>query len=62
MKRDIYDEDHEAFREMVKEFVRRYVTNEKREQWDRDGEVDRATAANNVWEPRVYGWTDIGPA
>lgn len=43
MKRDIYDEDHEAFREMVKEFVRRYVTNEKREQWDRDGEVDRAT-------------------
>ena len=43
MKRDIYDEDHEAFREMVKEFVRRYVTTEKREQWDRDGEVDRAT-------------------
>lgn len=43
MRRDIYDEDHEAFREMVKEFVRRYVTNEKREQWDRDGEVDRAT-------------------
>lgn len=43
MQRDIYDEDHEAFREMVKEFVRRYATNEKREQWDRDGEIDRDT-------------------
>lgn len=43
MKREIYDEDHELFREMAKEFVRRYVTNEKREQWDRDGEVDRET-------------------
>ncbi len=43
MQRDIYDEDHEAFRDVVKEFVRRYATNEKREQWERDGEVDRAT-------------------
>ena len=43
MQRDIYDEDHEAFREVVKEFLRRYATNEKREQWERDGEVDRAT-------------------
>lgn len=43
MLRNIYDEDHEAFREVAKEFVRRYVTNEKREQWDQAGEVDRAT-------------------
>ncbi len=43
MERDIYDEDHEAFRDVVKEFLKRYATNEKREQWDRDGEVDRAT-------------------
>ena len=43
MQRDIYNEDHEAFRDVVKEFLRRYATNEKREQWERDGEVDRAT-------------------
>ena len=43
MQRDIYDEDHEAFREVVKEFLRRYATNEKREQWEREGEIDRAT-------------------
>ena len=28
MERDIYDEDHEAFRDVVKEFIKRYVTNE----------------------------------
>ena len=43
MERDIYDEDHEAFRDVVKEFVKRYVTNEARERWDAEGEVDRAT-------------------
>jgi acyl-CoA dehydrogenase len=43
MEREIYDEDHEAFRDVVKEFLKRYVTNEKREQWDLDGQVDRAT-------------------
>ncbi|GAA3751555.1 acyl-CoA dehydrogenase family protein [Microbacterium kribbense] len=43
MEREIYDEDHEAFRDVVKEFIKRYATNEKREQWDADGEVDRAT-------------------
>lgn len=43
MERDIYDEDHEAFRDVVKEFVKRYVTAEKREQWDAAGEVDRET-------------------
>ncbi|HCJ49495.1 MAG TPA: acyl-CoA dehydrogenase [Microbacterium sp.] len=43
MERAIYDEDHEAFRDVVKEFIKRYVTNEKREQWDAAGEVDRDT-------------------
>ncbi|GAA1999183.1 acyl-CoA dehydrogenase family protein [Microbacterium ulmi] len=43
MERDIYDEDHEAFREVVKEFIKRYVTNEARERWDAAGEVDRET-------------------
>ena len=43
MDREIYDEDHEAFRDVVKEFVKRFVTNEKREKWDADGEIDRAT-------------------
>jgi acyl-CoA dehydrogenase len=43
MERDIYDEDHEAFREVVKEFVKRYATNEARAKWDADGEIDRAT-------------------
>jgi acyl-CoA dehydrogenase len=43
MERDIYDEDHEAFRDVVKEFCKRYVTNEKREKWDADGEIDRET-------------------
>ena len=43
MERDIYDEDHDAFRDMVKEFCKRYVTNEAREKWDAAGEVDRAT-------------------
>jgi len=43
MDRDIYDEDHEAFRDVVKEFIKRFATDEKRKQWDRDGEIDRET-------------------
>jgi len=43
MEREIYDEDHEAFRDVVKEFVKRYASDEKRKQWDADGEIDRAT-------------------
>ena len=43
MERDIYDEDHETFRDVVKEFLKRYATLEKREQWEREGEVDRDT-------------------
>ncbi len=43
MQRDIYDEDHEAFREMVKEFTKRYVTPEAARRWDEAGEVDRDT-------------------
>ena len=43
MERDIYDEDHEAFRDVVKEFIKRHVTNDVREKWDAEGEVDRGT-------------------
>jgi long-chain-acyl-CoA dehydrogenase len=43
MERNIYDEDHEAFRDVVKEFIKRFATDEKRKQWDRDGEIDRET-------------------
>ena len=43
MEREIYDEDHEAFRDVVKEFLKRYATEEKRKQWEADGEIDRAT-------------------
>lgn len=43
MERDIYDEDHEAFRGLVKEFITRHVTHETLEAWDEAGEIDRAT-------------------
>jgi long-chain-acyl-CoA dehydrogenase len=43
MEREIYDEDHDAFRDVVKEFIKRYATNEKRQKWDADGEIDRET-------------------
>lgn len=43
MERDIYDEDHEAFRDLVKEFVKRHVSNEAIERWDAAGEIDRDT-------------------
>ncbi|GAB6856282.1 acyl-CoA dehydrogenase family protein [Microbacterium xylanilyticum] len=43
MERDIYDEDHEAFRGLVKDFIGRYVTNEAIERWNAEGEIDRAT-------------------
>lgn len=43
MERDIYDEDHEAFRDVVREFVKRYVTIEHIARWDAAGEVDRET-------------------
>jgi acyl-CoA dehydrogenase len=43
MERDIYEEDHEAFRDLVKDFVKRHVTGAAIEKWDADGEVDRAT-------------------
>ena len=43
MERDIYDEDHEAFRDTVKAFIKRHVTNEAIARWDAEGEIDRAT-------------------
>lgn len=43
MERDIYEEDHEAFRDLVKDFVKRHVSNETIERWDAAGEIDRET-------------------
>ena len=43
MERDIYDEDHEAFRGLVKAFIGSYVPNEAFERWKAEGEIDRAT-------------------
>lgn len=43
MERDIYEEDHEAFRDLVKDFVKRHVNNAAIERWDAAGEIDRAT-------------------
>ena len=43
MERDIYDEDHEAFRDLVKDFIKRHVSNETIERWNAEGEIDRAT-------------------
>lgn len=43
MERDIYEEDHEAFRDLVRDFVKRHVTNADIERWDAAGEVDRQT-------------------
>lgn len=43
MERNIYDEDHEAFRDLVKDFVGRYATTEAIARWDEQGEVDRET-------------------
>lgn len=47
MERDIYDEDHEAFRDLVKDFVKRHVTNEAIERWDAAG---RSTG-RRCWPP-----------
>ncbi|MCL2515633.1 MAG: acyl-CoA dehydrogenase family protein [Microbacteriaceae bacterium] len=43
MERDIYDEDHEAFRDLVKAFVKKHATNADIARWDEAGEIDRAT-------------------
>jgi len=43
MERDIYEEDHEAFRDLVKDFVKRHVSTETIEKWDAAGEIDRET-------------------
>ncbi|KAM9862796.1 acyl-CoA dehydrogenase family protein [Leucobacter sp. BZR 635] len=43
MEREIYEEIHDDFRELVKEFTKRYVTQEKMLEWEEAGEVDRAT-------------------
>lgn len=43
MDRTIYDEDHEAFREVVKEFLKRHATLAAQERWESAGEIDRDT-------------------
>lgn len=43
MQRFLFEEDHEAFRDVVKEFVRRHGEHAARERWDAEGEVDRET-------------------
>ncbi|GAA5154843.1 acyl-CoA dehydrogenase family protein [Microbacterium pseudoresistens] len=43
MERDIYEEDHEAFRDVVKDFVKHYVSTESIEKWEAAGEIDRDT-------------------
>lgn len=43
MDRNIFEEDHEAFRDVVKEFIKRYGDNTAREGWDKAGEIDRDT-------------------
>lgn len=43
MKRNIFNEDHEAFRDIVKEFIKRYGDNSARERWDAAGEIDKQT-------------------
>lgn len=43
MERLLFEEDHEAFREVVREFIKRHGTTADRERWDANGEVDRAT-------------------
>ena len=43
MERRIFEEDHDAFRDVVKEFIKRYGDNAARERWDAQGEIDRDT-------------------
>jgi long-chain-acyl-CoA dehydrogenase len=43
MDRELYDEDHQAFRELAKDFAKRHITTEARERWEADGQIDRAT-------------------
>jgi long-chain-acyl-CoA dehydrogenase len=49
MQRDIFDADHEAFRDTVRTFLAKEVV-PHHEQWEADGQVDRAvwTAAGNA--------------
>jgi acyl-CoA dehydrogenase len=42
VKRELFDEEHEIYRQTVREFIKREVV-PKQEQWRDDGSVDRAT-------------------
>lgn len=43
MERDIYEEDHEAFRDLVRDFVGRHATLDAIARWEEAGEIDRET-------------------
>ena len=47
MRRDIFTEEHEAFRDMVREFIAREVT-PHHEQWERDRVVSRNASCSSV--------------
>lgn len=53
MKRDLYDSDHEAYREVVKEFLAREVT-PHHERWEADRWIDRTVFAEAA-KHGVYG-------
>nr|WP_262927756.1 acyl-CoA dehydrogenase family protein [Microbacterium sp. NIBRBAC000506063] len=43
MERDIYEEDHEAFRDLVRDFVKRHATLDAIARWEEAGEIGRET-------------------
>ena len=66
MRRDIFTEEHEIFREQVRRFIETEIA-PKLEQWKRDGITDRATWRRageqgflGVNAPEEYGGADAG--
>ncbi len=53
MQRDIYDEEHQLYRETVREFIAREVT-PKYEEWEKAGVIDRSVFKSAV-AAGVYG-------
>ena len=52
MRRQIFTEEHDAFRDMVRAFISKEIT-PYHEQWGRDGNVSR-----EVWLAAGRAWTD----
>jgi hypothetical protein len=46
MRRDLYEPDHEAFREVVQAYVKREVA-PNQQRWEQEHIVDRAPAENS---------------